>query len=280
MRIWKCCKLNFLQWRIHPKYALCAFFLLLQMWNMFLGLDDYVDAIGYPLHPWLFALIPADYLHFFTLLLPFILIISDAPFRNRQQQFVLQRTGKLTWIAGQLLFLFLTCVIYTLVIWGLSLLLVLHCTQWGSDWGIAINTAAQTGAHFPYANIVLEYTVIKGATPIEATLWAFFTMILVFFIMGEIVILCNLWLKNGIGVMIVSGFALLCLILGYLRYMLPRELVWISPFSWLDRTMVGAANLNLPSYSYVICMTLGLCIMLGGIILGAIPRCNLDATKE
>ena len=280
MKILKCCKLNFQQWRIQPKYAICAVFLIVEMWNMLLGFGDYARAIGYPIHPWLFALLPGDMLHFSTLLLPFVLIISDAPFRNRQQQFVLQRTGKLTWLSGQLLFLFATSVIYTLFIWLLSLVFVLPSTQWGSDWGIALNTAAQTGVHGQYVQMQLSYDIMKGTTPLAATAWTAFAMIFSLFLMGEIMIVCNLWMKKGIGVGVVSAFLLLDFFLGYLVGAIPRELVWISPFNWMDRSMLVHPNQNLPTFGYAAGALLGGSVLLGAVALMTIHKCNLDATKE
>lgn len=280
MKIIRCCKLNFMQWRIQPKYALCAAFLILQMWYMFRGLGDYTKALGFSLHPWIFALLPADYLHFATLLLPFVLIISDAPFRSRQQQFVLQRTGKMTWICGQLLYLFVTCVLYTFIIWILSWLFLLPYTEWGSDWGVAIGTATQTDAHRAYSDIILEYYVIKGATPLEATAWVAFTMVAVLFLLGEIMILCNLWTAKGVGTAIVSAFVFISLFLSYLKGFLPREWLWFSPVSWMDRSVMGYTRLKLPSYGYAAGMLIGLSILLGAVLLLTIHRCNLDTEKE
>lgn len=277
MKVFKCFKLNFLQWRLHPKYALCGIYVVLRMWSIFMGMGEYVKAIGFPLHPWLFAFLPADTMHFATLILPFVLIISDAPFRNRQQQFVLQRTGKVTWVSGQLLFLFMTSVLYTFIIWVLSWLVVLPYTEWGMDWGIALNTAAQTKEHAQYANVMLEYYAIKGATPLEATAWVAFSMIFVFFVMGEIMVLCNLWTKKGIGPAIVSAFVTLSMVLGYLKKTLfPREVVWISPVSWMDRSLMGQTGQNLPSYGYAAGMLIGLSILLGAVILLTIHKCNLE----
>lgn len=280
MKILRCCKLNFMQWRIHPKYALCAAFLVLQMWHMLRGMGDYAEALSFPLHPWLFAFLPADYLHFVTLLLPFILIISDAPFRNRQQQFVLQRIGKTAWAAGQMLFLFLTSVSYTVGLWVLSWLFLLPHTEWGSDWGIAITTAAQTKDYLSYTNFIMEYYAIKGATPLEAVGWVAFSMIFVLFLLGEIMMLCNLWTAKGIGPAIVAGIVLLSLFLGWPSGLLfPRILVWFSPVSWMNRSLIGETRLNLPSYGYAAGMLIGLSILLGAIILLTIHKCNLE-TKE
>ena len=50
-------------------------------------------------------------------MLAFIFIICDAPFLNRQQQFVLQRVGKRQWISGQLLYLVVLSFLFAVVTW-------------------------------------------------------------------------------------------------------------------------------------------------------------------
>ena len=93
MKLLRCCKLNVLQWRIQPKYFLCVVFLALHMWNLLHGLNDYATALGYRIHPWIFPFLPDTNWNFTVMLLLFVLMICDAPFRNGQQQFVLLRVG-------------------------------------------------------------------------------------------------------------------------------------------------------------------------------------------
>ena len=279
MKTLKCCKLNFMQWRLHPKYLLCLLFLVLNLWKMTHGFGAYSEALGYPIRPWLFALLPGSKMDFLLLMMPFILIICDAPFRSRQQQFVLQRVGKAAWIRGQLLFLFLACLIYALTIWVLSWLFLLPHLEWGKDWGAVIQTAAQLHEYSQYSNTNLTYEIIKGATPMEATLWVFFSMVGVCFLLSEIMVLCNLYLQKGIGVAVTSGFLLLAFMIRF-NSLARRLLIWISPVSWMDRSLMGHVNQKLPSYEYAALMILGLCLLLGAVILLTIHKCNLETEKE
>lgn len=276
MKALKCCKVNFMQWRQHPKYLLCVLFLALNLWNISSGLLDYAQDLGRPIRPWLLAMLPGTGINFLILMLPFILLISDAPFRSRQQQFVLQRVGKLSWITGQMLFLFATCVIYALLVWVMSWLFLLPKLEWGKDWGAVFQTASQMQN---FSKMTLTYEIIKGSTPMEATAWVLFMMIGVCFLLGEIMILCNLYLHQGIGVAITSGLLLLAFMIRF-NSLARRLLIWISPVSWMDRSLMGHVNQKLPSYGYAAGMIIGLDLALCALILLTIHRCNLDATKE
>lgn len=107
MKLLRSCKLNILQWRINPKYAFVAMYMVLYMWYETQGFVAYSRALGYPVRPWLFPLLPCDPGNFVPIFLAFVLLVSDAPFRNRQQQFVLLRVGKGAWIGGQLMYILL-----------------------------------------------------------------------------------------------------------------------------------------------------------------------------
>ena len=84
MKLLRSCKLNILQWRINPKYVFVAMYMVLYMWYETQGFVAYSRALGYPVRPWLFPLLPCDPGNFVPIFLAFVLLVSDAPFRNRQ----------------------------------------------------------------------------------------------------------------------------------------------------------------------------------------------------
>ena len=212
-----------------------------------------------------------------------MLLISDAPFRNRQQQFILLRVGKRDWMGGQLLYILFTSVAFTAVLWLLSWVFLLPNLEWGADWGPVLTTAAVAGGQFEYnVPLALSYGCMVSATPLEATLWVAGSMIVVCFLLGEMMVACNLWARKGIGAVVVAGFSILPLVISVLAYAprFTKQLLWISPVSWLDRSLMGNSHQNLPSYSYAALMPIGLSIVLGLVILGTIHRCNLDTEGE
>ena len=146
MKLFRICKINLIQWRINPKYLAVALYLVLYMWNSTRGYVSYCRDVGYSIRPWLFPLLPGSPQFFLFIYIAFVLLLSDAPFRNRQQQFVLQRVGKRSWLAGQLMYLFVTCLLFTALLWLLSWIFLLPCLEWGWDWGPVLTTAAPSKA--------------------------------------------------------------------------------------------------------------------------------------
>ena len=219
MKLLRSCKLNILQWRINPKYAFVAMYMVLYMWYETQGFVAYSRALGYPVRPWLFPLLPCDPGNFVPIFLAFVLLVSDAPFRNRQQQFVLLRVGKGAWIGGQLMYILFTSVVFTAALWLLSWIFLLPNLAWGNDWGPVLTTTAVAGGQWDYnAPLILSYGCMTSATPLEATLWVAGVMIAVCFLLGEIMVVCNLWARKGAGAVVVSGFSILPLVISVFAY--------------------------------------------------------------
>lgn len=112
MKLLRSCKLNLLQWRINPKYLAIFLYMALYLWYVTHGYVDFCRDVDRSIRPWIFPLLPGTPGAFITVYLGFVLLLSDAPFRSRQQQFVLQRVGKRIWAAGR-------CCICSLPVWCL-----------------------------------------------------------------------------------------------------------------------------------------------------------------
>ena len=139
MKALKCCKINFLQIRTNWKYWICLAFVVLQMWSITGDMGAYAQALHYPhVAPWLLPHLPAFIQKYTVLLIIFLVLVSDAPFRTAQQQLVIQRVGKRKWIIGQLLFLFAMSVLYSLLLWLLSWIFYAPMVEWTPEWGKVI----------------------------------------------------------------------------------------------------------------------------------------------
>lgn len=276
------CKINLMQWRTNPKYAVVLGYLILYMWTLTHGYIAFSRDMGYMVRPWLFPLMPATVNRFMPVYLSFVVLISDAPFRNHQQRFVLLRVGKRNWILGQLLYLLVLSTAYTVVLWLLSWLFILPRIEWGTNWGVILTTVATDNLHLPYRVMNLSYECMMNTTPLAATAWVFFMMIGVNFLLGEILVLCNLWTKKGVGAVIVVSLVLLPFLMMLFEatpYNLSK-LTWVSPVSWLSRLTLIHGNRNKPSFLYAAVMTVCLDVLLAGISIGTIHKCNLDTEEE
>ncbi len=280
MKLLSAVKINFLQWREDPKYLTVLLFLGMYFWMQIHGFVAFARDMGCTMTPWLLVFLPSG-----TVILPimlgYALLISDAPFRNGQQQFVLLRTGKRTWLWGQILYLLILSVLFPVLLWILSWIFMLPALEWSLEWGPGITTAAVTGNYGGYSWIAMEYGCMKNATPLEATLWVMAVMAGVCFLLALIAAGCNLWLKRGVGPVAVSALSAMPVIVIIFAHQpnAIKKLLWISPVSWMDRSLMGHTEQGLPPMTYGLVMPAVLSVILCGVLVGTIHKCNLE-TEE
>ncbi len=85
--------------------------------------------------------------------------------------------------------------------------------------------------------------MIKGTTPAVVTVWTGCMMIGVCFLLGEVVLLCNLWCQKGLGTAIAVGLVIVHSVIrmfSYFRYY--HVWTWFSPVSWMDYSLMGHTN--------------------------------------
>lgn len=282
MRLFRTTRINILRWLNDPKYPAVFLYMVLYVYSLIGNVGGYARELGVSIHPWLFPFLMRNGLVISPLMMGFVLLISDAPFLNHQQQFVLLRTGKRMWMGGQILYLLTLSISFTILLYLLSVVYVLPELKLSTEWGSFLTTIAVNNLPGNYGAIDASYGVMKNATPFEVTLWTATSLTLVCFLLGLIMLLCNLWGRKGVGTTIVSAAVIMPLMTQYFqntRYIY-RYLTWISPMNWPDRSVMGQTGQNLPSYAYGIYMPLILSLIMAFIAIATVHRCNLDTDKE
>ena len=125
MKLLRATRINLLRWSSDLKYPTVLLYIVLYMYQLIGNIGGYARELGVKIHPWLFPFLLRNGIVICPLMLGFLLMISDAPFRNRQQQFVLLRIGKRVWMGGQILYLLLLSVVFTLLLYLLSVVYIL-----------------------------------------------------------------------------------------------------------------------------------------------------------
>lgn len=283
MKLLRIVKLNFLHWRSDMKYAAIIVYLVLYTYDRLHGLAAFASDLGQKISPWLFPFLPSRGSIFLPLMLAYILLIADAPFRTGLQQFILLRTGKRTWMAGQLLYIFAISVGFTLLLWVLSLIWILHEVSWSGEWGQVLITAARAGGYSSYGvYLQIDYSIMKNATPLEVSLWCSGAMVAVCYFLGVVMAACNLWGKKGVGTVLVSTMVTIGVIPSFFSSDPgPVKLLnWISPLTWMDRKLMGFPGQNLPSYAYGIIAPALLGLGCSALLLLTIGKCCVETEKE
>lgn len=275
--------INFRQWVISPKNLAALLCLTLYTYDQLHGMTNFARAFDCKITPWLLPFFLCTVHRFLPVMLLFLLLISDAPFRTRQQAFIIMRTGKRVWLRGQLLYLLLVSIGYTALIWLFSWMWYLPELTWEAAWGNAMRTASQ-GIDPAIFGVYLNfpYRIIKNSNPIIVSLWCCVVMILVLYMLGVIMAACNLWSKKGMGAVITSALVGISLIPEFFigDPGIIKMTIWLSPVSWMDRALMGNSSQNLPSYAFGIWMPALIGIILSAILILTIGKCSVETDKE
>lgn len=102
------------------------------------------------------------------------------------------------------------------------------------------------------------------------------------FFLGTIMTACNLWLRKGVGAILIAALSTISLILDYSAQNPGpiRMILWISPLNWMDYSLMGHSEQFLPSRTYGILCPALLGLLLCLLMVLTIGKCNIETSKE
>lgn len=238
---------------------------------IFVMIQIYIDdiktissALGTQIPIWIF---PFLYSQFYTKLiftLPLVLLFCNAPFSDNNQIFVYMRCGKMRWLCGQVLYIFLSSAIYYLYIIAVTIISTVFIGgEMTLGWGKTLHTIAATNVSVNLRCYFVEISeiVVDFFSPLQAVWFTFLVSWFSAVIIGLVICLCNIATKTRfLGVLLSSALVVMsCLIEnGGLS-----ELIRFSPVSWntLDNIDVGGITTN-PAFEYCLSVYLALIALL------------------
>ena len=203
---------------------------------------------------------------------PLILIFSNAPFLDKNQFYVLIRSGRSKWCIGQMVYIAVSSVVYFAFIMAFSVLLNLGCIEFRGEWGKLLNTLANTSMGYEYGLAFnAEKDVIELFTPGSAMWFTFLFSWTSGLILGLTVFLFNLRIK-GVGTFLASFMLVFSAAAAK-----QTSLVAFSPVSFSTLNMIKLKpKENLPGYSYVVLLYAILIFILIAMILFVSKRYDFD----
>lgn len=286
-KLFLCMKLNIRKWRSTPRVpVLAAAIVAFGFWTTG-GVSQVAEQMGLRVSPWLLPHIFANPLMmslfgFFTLF-----FYSDAPFVDSHTPFVVVRAGRKNWIAGQLLYLFVSSVLYTLFWYGATLVPVLPRLTVSPDWGEMIGMLADGSAYTVAAEngITLGYYVNAELcdilTGLQATGLALLLMWLVSLFLATLMFCLNLIARHNAGVVAAGIFSYLPVFAAsyFVLMIWGGRLYYISPVSWCSLYSLDISGRGtVPGIGYAVAVLLFLSISM--MVLSAKWYCSADFSVE
>lgn len=256
---------NFRKWRANPRYYILAL-LLLMFLNIFLApVRRAASFVELPVSAWVFPFLMSNYYFLMIIMFGFVLFLCDAPFIDSEQAYLIIRSGKKTWLKGQLLYICLASAVYFLFVFLVSVILLLPNITFSADWGKLLRTLSQTDLSQQFeVSLGISYKIIRLYHPAAAMGISALMAWLVGVLFGVLLFVLNAFFSRAVGVIVTSGLVLLEI---FARSN-PYRITYFSPVSWASLTILDTEGISkYPSLSYAIVCTLLLILILSAVSL-------------
>lgn len=239
-------KSNFIGWPCNCKIYIVMLMLIIFVNYNFEEAFVFAKQSGYRIVPYLFPFLFNSPFMRVVIFSCVIFLFSNAPFITSLQLSLLSRCSRKIWYLAQCLYIFLCSIILTIVLVVLPILTNANMIVWKADWGKVIKTLAGTyDVYNPF-----EYKVVSCYTPKETMIYTTIVFILLLFLLGMIIYVCNIIFHNqSVGIVITAGL----IILDWMIHISDNlKLLWISPLSWVQISRIAYARQTMvPSYRFV-----------------------------
>ncbi len=237
------------------KYAFSNIKIILLLAIIGIVIHDYMKEViifanNFNLKPsqWIFPLIfNARYMRC-ILNMGIIVLFSDMPTAKSNYYYMLSRSGKGCWVAGQFLYIFSLSAIYYLSLFLICIIVNLRNIEFTSEWGKIFELIGDGQVDIGYKTY-LSRTIIKLFSPFEATFYTFILYFLMSCFIGNMIFFFNMRFNSKpVG----AGLSAILILLDLINIYYPN-LFWYSPLSWSDLEYVNIyQNTNYPSVGYMI----------------------------
>lgn len=174
-------------------------------------------------------------------LLLVILLFCNAPFMDEAQLYILVRTGRKKWCAGQVLYIMILSGFYVLLLIVFTGLALISELSFDVGWGKVINTFAQTGIAVLHGiPVSFDYSIILKYNPIAAMILEGFLCWFLFNLFGNIIFAINMKVSKLVGNIV----AVSLIFFQVISEEISPILTYFSPASWLSLSLLDINGTN------------------------------------
>lgn len=169
------------------------------------------------------------------------LLFCNAPFVDRQQLFMLIRSGRKNWCVGEVIYILISSMIYFGVIAILDIVMFVPYVGFSSHWE-TVFTAIANGTVY---GLNLPIYLIENYTPASAFVLTYLVNVGIATMIGLLIYFINMGKGKGFG----SAVVIAWITFSNLITMFPILFKWakyISPISWTSLSRIGSGESKVP----------------------------------
>lgn len=250
-KIWKICVLNFRKWIVSPRIYVVAALVLVFINMVISPVVDLAKSVNESVTPWLVPFIMSDNYMIIVIFVCAVILFCDAPFIDEQQPYIIIRSNRICWAAGQILYIIISGLIFSLFLFISICINLISVINFSFDWGKTIGTLAQTDAGIQFDSYIsFDYSIMVNFNAIQATVLVLFLVWTISVLLGLLIFFINTHLSNIIGPIVAFAFVLVQYLLPIIRVDI---LYYFSPVSWVNLKNIDFKGISFyPSFEFVI----------------------------
>lgn len=250
-KIWKICVLNFRKWIVSPRIYVVAALVLVFINMVISPVVDLAKSVNESVTPWLVPFILSDNYMIIVIFVCAVILFCDAPFIDEQQPYIIIRSNRICWAAGQILYIIISGLIFSLFLFISICINLISVINFSFDWGKTIGTLAQTDAGIQFDSYIsFDYSIMVNFNAIQATVLVLFLVWTISVLLGLLIFFINTHLSNIIGPIVAFAFVLVQYLLPIIRVDI---LYYFSPVSWVNLKNIDFKGISFyPGLEFVI----------------------------
>lgn len=265
------------KWAVNPRMWAAVIFTVLFIWIPVSGLREFALSQGYSVSNWFFPLVFHSPMTGILLYFGLTLIFCNAPFVDNHQVFVLARSGKNCWFLGQIYYIFVTSILYFMMVAVWCVVEFVPYVGFSKNWELVLEYLSIYGKDVGGV-MQIPASVLQEFHPVQAFLLAFVVNVACGVLLGQLILLVNLYKSRGFG-----AVAALCLLLVSLTFSYVQgyanPVLYVSPFTWTDIEVFSRPQGGIPGWYAAVFLT-GVNILLFALILHRSRSYDIEAMEE
>lgn len=237
--IWVVASNNLRKLPINPRIYIVLIAISAYMYLLAKPIIEFSVFIDQNITPYVYPYLMTNSLFVVLSMLGVIMLFCDAPFVEGEHPYLVMRTGRLNWCLGQILYIFITSLLYNIVIIIITIIPILGHIEWSTGWGKAIATLAQVDTFNSISDSgtlsYFTFTIYNYYSPIQAMLLTLLMSTLVTTMLGMIMFAFNTVLSRYTGVLVAGFFVVFTLSMQQLNDL---DVVKYSPVSWISLSKI------------------------------------------
>ena len=239
---------NFKKWAVNPRLYILLLIEVLYLHSRLSPVGELCARTGYKVTPYLLPFLLDEGSAVMMLFLGVVLLFCDAPFIEDEQPYIMLRSGRRIWFIGQMLYIVMASVLYFIVLYFISVLVLLPHIEWSTAWGKLLSTFSQTSAAGQNGTVL-----------------------------GMLMFFVNLNISRTAGG--ICGTALV--LWNMVTYKAWYGFVNVSPVSWVNLSRVDYDGSSIyPSLTYILLALVVLFAVLSAASWVTLRRRNIDVLKS